>query len=138
MSDLGEPLIQLVRVAVLDDGAFGVLKYKGVPFLCTLERTYEVDGLQKIKIPSGRYRCTATVFHTAKPDPYRTFEIMDVPNCSRILFHIGNDEEDSEGCVIVGDSFGPHDQPSVRRSLLGFQKFWAVVGERSEFVLEVA
>jgi hypothetical protein len=34
--------------------------------------------------------------------PFTTFEITGVPGHSNILFHIGNYNKDSEGCVLLG------------------------------------
>ncbi len=98
-------MVELVlqRVAVGPEGAFGVLLRQGEPpFAVTLERTYPREGASEApKIPAGRWRCTRSFFHRGG---YATFEIH-VPGFSRLLFHRGNLETDSEGCVLVGERF---------------------------------
>lgn len=116
-------------------GQFGTLLVQGIPILATLERTYEVDGAQITKIPPGIYHCTRTWFVKGG---YETFEI-GVPGHSRILFHVGNTEEDSDGCVLVAMEFGDlgvvH---GIIDSRKGFEKFMALTEGRGDFDLEVA
>jgi hypothetical protein len=96
---LAEPRLELKTVAVLDEGAFSVLCWDRRPFAVSVERTFE-DG--RPVITNGEYKCTKSTYIKGG---YPTFEIA-VPGRTRILFHKGNVEEDSEGCVIVAESFG--------------------------------
>lgn len=50
-------------------------------------------------IPAGLYTLHRTVYHKRG---YETFEVMGVPDRSRILIHPANTEEDLEGCIGVG------------------------------------
>lgn len=34
--------------------------------------------------------------------PFTTFEVMNVPGHTNILFHSGNFNSDSEGCILLG------------------------------------
>jgi hypothetical protein len=128
-------------VAVKAEGAFGVLKVHdpihdpvGTPFAVTLERTYTVDSVEIVKIPSGRYECTRDYYHAGE---YVTYEIH-VPAHARMLFHVGNRERDSEGCVLVGESFHDFgDTPGIGSSRRGFREFMERTGGRSRFLLEV-
>lgn len=86
----------LNRELYREDGIFGdLIAESGDLSLLTLEHSY---GLLP-KIPKGDYVCRRTVWHK-KGIP--TFEITGVPNATRILFHTGNREQDSEGCVLLG------------------------------------
>jgi len=86
----------LARDLYREDGIFGdLISSLGDLDLLTLEHSY---GLLP-KIPKGTYTCKRTVWHK-KGVP--TFEITGVPNATRILFHTGNKEQDSEGCVLLG------------------------------------
>jgi hypothetical protein len=116
------PVLDLVRVTVIDEGAFGVLLRAGRPLCLTCERTYE-NG--KVKIPAGEYICRRTVFHRAG---YQTFEVTGVAGHSRLLFHIGNTETDSEGCILVGSRFGRlNAKPAVIESARAFAELmWAL------------
>lgn len=132
----------LHRVGVGDKGAFGVLLESGVPFAVTLERTYPLDDAtvigvelhgQKIKIPPGTHHCVKRFFNGGG---YTTYEIL-VPGHSALLFHKGNVEAHSEGCVLVGEQFsmlGP--EPGVVDGS-GLAEFLTRAAGRSEFDLEV-
>jgi hypothetical protein len=76
-------------------------------------------------IPEGTYDAVPTFYHKGG---YNTFEIVPVPGHSRLLFHVGNVEEDSLGCVLIGSSFG---QVGGKAAILGsraaFQRFMLTV-----------
>lgn len=125
------PELELVRVAVAPQGAFGVLLSEGVPLgPVTLERTYPLsdqvpNGPQFVKIPVGVYLCKPTFFVNGG---YTTFEITGVLGHDRLLFHIFNIESQSKGCVGVGQRFGRLDGvPAVLQSSLGFDQFLQAV-----------
>jgi len=131
MEDFG-----LLRVAIRPEGAFGVLLHKGLPFAVTLERTYALPSGpgQLVKIPAGAWRCTKTVYLKGG---YDTYEI-EVPGHSRLLFHRGNTELHSAGCVLVGESYATFaGQPGIAASEAGFVEFMNRAGNRSEFQLRV-
>jgi hypothetical protein len=121
---------ELVRVAIDEAGAFGVLNDNGHPFAVTLERTFG----DKVVIPPGEYVCKRTRYHKAD---YDTFEIP-VPGHTRVLFHVGNIEDDSEGCILIGLQFGlVQGKPGVHLSRLGFHQFMKRIGNRSQISLRV-
>ena len=133
--------IELVRVAVAPDGCFGVLLIDGIPAgPVTLERTYPLvesrpRGPQFVKVPPGRYRCERTRYYAAG---YDTYEVTGVLGHSRLLFHAGNVEVDSEGCILVGLRFGQMDtRPGVLSSRLGMAEFMRLTHGRSSFDLLV-
>lgn len=126
-----EPELELVRVSVASQGAFGVLLSEGVPFgPVTLERTYPLsderpNGPQFVKIPGGVYECRPTTFLRGG---YGTFEVTGVRGHSRLLFHRLNTETESEGCIGVGQRFGTlGGVPAVLQSALGFAQFLQAV-----------
>lgn len=89
------------------DGIFGVLENEsGQIIAATLEHAYPYDcfgGLFKSKIPNGIYICQRGM-HTLEriKEPFETFEITGVVGHTHILFHVGNTNMDSEGCVLLG------------------------------------
>ena len=128
--------MKLKRVSIIDQGAFGVLiDSHGIPFAVTLERTYKLpDGTQSIKIIPGVYLCTHTMYYKGA---YATFEI-NVEGHERILFHKGNVETDSEGCVLIGEQFEVlNNVPAILQSGKGFAEFMAKVGDMEEFYLTI-
>jgi hypothetical protein len=88
--------VSLLRVAVTEDGIFGVLMDEGIPFCVTVENNDYV-------FPDGRYICK----RVNSPTYGNTFEITGVSGRSHILFHWGNWEDNSLGCVIVAEKFEP-------------------------------
>ncbi len=126
------PLFELVRLPAAPEGAFGVLLQDGLPFGLTLERTY---ADLHVKIPAGRYVCRSSYFHGGG---YDTYEITGVRGHSRLLFHKGNVEDDSEGCILVGRRFGElNGKPAVLESALAFDEFMRRTGGRQGFDLRV-
>jgi hypothetical protein len=53
-------------------------------------------------IPVGTYRCKRVMSPRHGP----TFEVTQVPNRNAIMFHAGNTEESTEGCLLLGEGFG--------------------------------
>ncbi len=119
--------IHLRRFAESPDGTFGRLKGPGLS-LYTLEDEWVGNRPNVSRIPAGIYLCARAVFHRGG---YETFEVIGVPNRSHILFHVGNTEEDTEGCILLGTSMGPlevtDEDSGERRPKL------AVLGSRDAF-----
>jgi hypothetical protein len=129
--------LELKTVAIREDGCFSVLLWEGRPFAVSVERTFEPGEAshgKQIVIPNGVHRCTATQYQKGG---YATYEIH-VPGHSRVLFHRGNHETDSLGCVIVGESFGVlNGQTAVLDSKGGFNELITLTGGGPEFYMEV-
>lgn len=125
--------LKLLRSVKHDKGAFGVLVGRnGLPFGVSLERTFE--NAEPV-IPAGIYLCRKSRFERGG---YDTFEITGVAGHSRLLFHKGNKETDSLGCVLVAEKFEYLDgEPVVLESQHGFDEFWRMYGDLSSFYLEI-
>ena len=139
MPDSSQHAAELIRVAVLPSGAFGVLKIDGRCQCVTLERTYEVlsegSPRQVTKIPEGKYLCRRTVYHRGG---YETYEVTGVVGHDRLLIHSGNKELDSEGCILVGqryESGGP--VPLILDSRLAHTRLMHALDGAAEFLLTV-
>ncbi len=93
----------IVRVEQSEQGALGVLLFDSVRFCDTLQP--DASDPNKFCIPAGDYICRR--FHgTRWPN---TFEIVregtdGVDGHKFLLFHAGNAEADSEGCILLGSS----------------------------------
>ena len=93
----------IVRLEQSEQGTLGVLLFDGIIFCFTLQP--DSNDLSKFHIPAGKYICKR--FHGTKwPN---TFEIVrsgtdGVDGHKYLLFHAGNVEADSEGCIILGSS----------------------------------
>jgi hypothetical protein len=67
-----------------------------------------------------------------------TFEVTDVPGRSHILFHKGNLEDDSHGCILVGESFNPVlGRPGITSSKEGFEEFMHMLSMVNEFPIDI-
>lgn len=84
-------------------GATGVFGLMGD--LVTLEHAYP-EGLGfRAKIPVGIYECIRGqhCLH-GMSESFETFEVTGVPQHTGILFHWGNWNRDSEGCILLGEA----------------------------------
>ncbi|GAG80142.1 unnamed protein product, partial [marine sediment metagenome] len=96
--------LKLIRVAYIKDGTFGVLFDEETPFCLTLEREWKDNRKGESCIPIGTYSCKRVI----SPKFGNTFEVCNVPGRSHILFHKGNLEDDSHGCILTGEEYGKY------------------------------
>ena len=123
---------QLKRIAIHDFGAFGVLMKNNIPFAVTLERTFGEDN--RVVVPTGSVLCRKSKYYKGR---YQTYELQ-VEGHSRVLFHKGNLEEHSRGCVLVAESFYMFgDKPGIANSAGGFKEFMTLTEGADAFNLEV-
>lgn len=134
--------LTLRRFNYTDDGVMGVLLW-GTEFICfTLEEEWKENAKGVSCIPAGLYRCT---LYNA-PKHGTTYLVNGVPGRSAILFHTGNTEADTEGCILTGLEFGEMDavddesgikesQLAILRSREGYTRFRNKVGQREAFDL---
>jgi hypothetical protein len=81
-------------------------------------------------IPAGRYRCVRSPFHGGQE---QTFEVTDVPGRSRILFHGGNTEEHTKGCILLGLDFGAFSMPDEDLLSRTVRTKWGITGSATAF-----
>jgi len=83
-------------------GTFGVLIIDSKVFCVTLEPPDVLNQTSISSIPAQQYTCKRY-----SSDSYpNTFQIMNVPERSYVLFHAGNFVENTEGCVLLARKFG--------------------------------
>ena len=82
----------------------------------TLEDEYRTKKeYGETRIPDGTYEVklrTEGGFHQRYTEKFKQFtdfhkgmlELQDVPNFKYVLIHIGNDEDDTAGCILVGNT----------------------------------
>lgn len=137
--------LTLLRSDFLETGVFGELNPEDESFsLKTLEHAYlnlpNVEGGTPTftpKIPAGTYTCQRGQHQLyGMAQPFETFEILGVPGHSHVLFHVGNTNGDSEGCILVG-LFRSGNQ-SIMQSKAAFQIFMEAQDGINEFTLTVA
>ena len=83
-------------------------------FLCyTLEDEHrEEKVMHETRIPAGTYKITLRTwggFHSNYAKRFSDIHVgmlwvRDVPNFDHILIHCGNDDDDTSGCLLVGET----------------------------------
>jgi hypothetical protein len=128
----------LLRVQFNADGILGrLLDADRVQLAATMEHSY--DGIPKL--PAGTYRCLRGVHRLPhRPDhPFETFEVMGVPGHTGILFHVGNFNRDSDGCILLGRTatMTMEGWPMLTQSQTTFDRFMLDLEGVSSFSLQV-
>src|SRR5216684_529742 len=126
------------RISSREDGILGELQSDDiVSFQCsTLEHAYtDEQGGFNPKIPPGFYKCVRGVHKLEHSHQFETFEITNVPNHTGILFHVGNFNNDSDGCVLLGLKMNLSDKDSlmISDSRTTFEEFMAFQYRVKEF-----
>lgn len=135
--------ITLIRNIYTEAGTFGVLVYEKRPFAVTLENPWYDNEPFKSCIPSGQYtatRCRNSAEYNFKDSPRYgdTFVVDQVEGRSKILFHVGNLEENTEGCILVGSYFGMlAGKPAVLNSGKAFKIFRALTAGMEWFNFDI-
>lgn len=137
------PDLTLRRVALCPTETLGVLirDDSGYPFAVTLEREWDGGSNRPSAgdkagacIPPGTYHC----LRVNSPKFGNTFEVMKVPNRSKILFHAGNIADDSRGCILVGHGFDPvKGKQGIVSSKKEFEEFLAIQANVMGFTLTI-
>lgn len=104
----------LTRKYFRPDGIFGEISEAdtGEFLFFSLEHSY--DNVPKV--PDGMYTCQRGLHQLSHLDPktgqlvlskpFTTYEVMNVKGHWGILFHVGNYNRDSSGCILVGLGMG--------------------------------
>jgi len=105
--------IKVQRFSENNESTVGLLFIDDVFYCFTLEdEGRAVKVFNETRIPSGTYKIgyrkvgghhERYLKRFGNNVHYGMLEIKDVPNFKYILIHIGNDDDDTSGCVIVGD-----------------------------------
>ncbi len=126
--------LTIKRVSFIPDGTFGVLLDEDIPFALTCEKEWLHNQPEISCIPIGTYYCKRVV----SPKFGDTFEVANVSGRSAILFHSGNTEDDSLGCILVGEQFGElNGKTAVLSSKAEFAEFLKRLEGEDEFILTI-
>lgn len=133
--------LELKRTIYGQFGIFGMLtdlNSNRIAYTC--EHAYlNSDGNFYAKIPVGKWTCIRGSHQLdGMLKPFETFEVTNVPGRTGLLFHSGNYNTDSQGCILLGleldDKAMP---PCVLDSKLAFLKFMQTQIDCNEFELTV-
>ncbi len=124
----------LKRIASTPRGTFGVLIIATYPFAVTLENPWLDNEVMVSCIPLGKYICR----RIDSPKFGNTFEVTDVEGRTHILFHKGNTEEDTSGCILVGEEYGfLGGERAVLASSRGYNEFMNMHKGSQSFELSI-
>ena len=119
--------LKLIRLSCSDICTQGILRDEDTKLVLmnTLELPWKDNQRSISCIPPDIY--TVAPYTSEKyPD---TFQILNVPNRTHILIHVGNKVSHTEGCVLVGKYFGMlHYEQAVLASKVSFQRLRNHVG----------
>jgi hypothetical protein len=127
--------LKLVRNRIDSTGTYGQLFSEQGELIClTLEHAYLFDHGWYPKVNDGTYICQRGDHILESGEEIETFEIMNVPNHTGILFHRGNTENNSSGCVLLGSRLSGN---TLLNSTVAFNKFMALQDGVDQFTLLV-
>jgi len=106
----------------------------------SLEDEYRaVKEMKETRIPAGFYTLGLQTIETPKTLQYRTkypwfkkhIEILNVKDFKGVYIHIGNKDEDTDGCILLGDTANNNNVTTgeITTSTICFQRFYSVVYE---------
>jgi hypothetical protein len=120
-------ILELIR---LEDspvyGTFGTLKINKETFCVTLEPPDLLNRVSVSSIPAKQYVCRRII----SPRYGLTFQVLDVPGRTAILFHGGNTIMDTQGCILLGQYYGKLHVPTERRAVLNSGRTFGQFMER--------
>jgi len=131
----------LIRTDFQSEGIFGILTMaSGVQFH-TLEHAFpnlSGDGRAAFlpAIPlSGTFQCLRGLHQLeGMSSRFIAFELQNVPNHSGILIHVGNCNDDSSGCILIGQSRHGN---LIMNSRQAFSDFMELQVRTTQFSLEI-
>lgn len=120
-------------------GIFGKLFDDKDALMCfTLEHAYPAYPGWDAKVPDGAYTCQrgkhAIPDHKGGVFYFETFEVTGVPGHSGILFHVGNYNVDSDGCILLGQEIR---NMRLVTSQKAFEQFMQAQDGKDSFQLQV-
>lgn len=95
-------ILEIIRLEEWDQGTIGVLKIDKSVFCYTLEPNDLLNIENKSSIPAQQY----TIKIHESPKYGVTYKVENVPDRDNILFHPGNTNADTAGCIILGQVVG--------------------------------
>lgn len=127
----------LKRIAFNPKQTYGVILRKdndtySKPLFVTLEDAWNNNASDVSCIPEGLYLC----HRITSPHFGEVFEVGNVPNRTHILFHAGNSDVDTHGCILLGTSFDVSCD-RIMQSQAAVFAFMSMLKNEDSFSLEI-
>jgi hypothetical protein len=129
------PTARLIRTSANPEhGTFGSFELLKTPVCVTLEPYHRQNEKNISCIPAGDYVCKKV--NSPKYGP--TYEITDIEGRSHVLFHWGNFDTNTRGCVLLGEEFGKiGTDTAILSSKRAFREFMDLLHGFDEFTLTI-
>lgn len=121
------------------ESTLGLLFVDGAFFCYTLEDQYQRKKVpRETRIPAGTYAITLREeggmqgrYRARFPWHRGMIWLQDVPGFEWIYIHVGNTDDDSEGCILVGDGQVSNvvDDGQVTTSVAAYRRLYGCVTE---------
>ena len=130
-------IITVRRFLSNDDATLSEVKIDGVRHCYGLEdehREIKVNG--ETRIPAGAYKVGVRAeggFHNRYSKKFAEIhqgmlQVLDVPGFEFILIHVGNTDDDTAGCLLVGQTMvGTPDVLTIGSSVLAYKALYQAV-----------
>lgn len=134
--------LKLKREPSKEESTRGELFIFNEPYCDTLEdekRSKKVKG--ETRIPAGKYEIKLRKVLSGLTKKYRShydwftwhLELQDVPDFKHVYIHIGNYDEDTDGCILVGNGFTDMQKEShIWNSTETFRELYEILRNRLE------
>lgn len=127
-------IVELTRAEEGEQGTIGYLKIDKEVFCWTLEPSDNLNESNISCIPIQQYICRRII----SPKFGETFMITNVPGRTNVLFHKGNTEDDTLGCILLGQTIGKlKGQRAVLNSGKSFEAFMLAMSGSQVFHLTI-
>jgi len=124
------------------DSTLGLLSIEN-EFVCfTCEDQFQAVKIKgETRIPAGRYQVELRTSPSPMNKRYaQRFDfhkgmlwLQDVPGFTWVYIHVGNDDDDTDGCVLLGmDAYQTNNGGKVGRSIYAYSQLYPVIVEALE------
>ena len=113
-------ICKIYRISYHSTATLGIMLVDDEPLFTTFELPWVGNTQNLSRIPFGYYPATRII----SPRFGVTMKLDHVVGRTSILFHAGNTERDTKGCILLGMGFSKlHGQPAIKQSKLAMNKF---------------
>ncbi|WP_066627513.1 DUF5675 family protein [Labilibacter marinus] len=140
--------LTVVRYSSGKECTLGLLLINGTFAAYTLEdEGRDTKVYDETRIPAGRYQIKLRKegrvhesYEKRFPEIHKgTLHLQNVPNFKWILIHIGNDDDDTAGCLLVGDKSVSNikDEGRIESSTIAYKRIYPIIANTIDLDEEV-
>lgn len=131
-------IVDIVRLISDSEATLGALQINGTHYGYTLEDQKQITKVaDETRIPSGNYKVGYRTVGRLHNKYKKMFPLMhkgmihllDVPNFKYIYFHIGNTDDDTSGCILVGAKAILADKIMIRESTFMYKFLYEKISQ---------